>query len=148
MVSLENSLDRLEESVVVLKHRYFPNFDLFAAKTNPHFSCAWLSMLETHDLIVAGSRWSVGSGLLVRILDDRWLLSPTTFRIMNSFVRWRGGTTSEAENILAVPIQAPHTEDRLVCHYNTRVLFSVLSAYRLAMMLDNELGEVSSEIPD
>ncbi|KAK4385504.1 hypothetical protein Sango_2674400 [Sesamum angolense] len=92
MVSLENSVDRLEESV----SWYFPNFDLFAAKANPHFSCAWLSMLETHDLIVEGSRWSVGSGLSVRILDDCWLLSPKTFRIMNSFVRWRGGATVRA----------------------------------------------------
>ncbi|KAL0290641.1 UNVERIFIED_CONTAM: hypothetical protein Sangu_2564300 [Sesamum angustifolium] len=50
-------------------------------------------LIETRDLLEAASRWSVGYGTRIRIMEDRWLLCPMTFRPMTSIAQWRSGTT-------------------------------------------------------
>ncbi|KAL0406523.1 UNVERIFIED_CONTAM: putative mitochondrial protein [Sesamum latifolium] len=118
----------------VLKQRYFPNSDLLQQKS-VHMHPTLVSMFETRGLIIAGSRWSVGDGLTVRVLEDWWLLRPRSFRIMTSFIGWRRNATvrsimtedgvvwdanlvralfpqEEADCILAVPIRGQGTADR------------------------------------
>ncbi|KAL0416878.1 UNVERIFIED_CONTAM: hypothetical protein Slati_3519700 [Sesamum latifolium] len=89
-----------------------------------------LGELETRNVIEAGSRWSIGAGQQVRIMENRWLLRPKTFQPTASLVEWRRGATvsclmnergdnwnaelvcalfppHNSESILAVPIRGP-----------------------------------------
>ncbi|KAL0462958.1 UNVERIFIED_CONTAM: hypothetical protein Slati_0183400, partial [Sesamum latifolium] len=125
-------------------------------------------MLETCELLLARSLWSVGSGTSVRILEDRWLHRLRTFRITASLARWRRDalvrsimTTdgskwgesvvralfpqSEANSILAVPLRGLEVVGHVVWYFDTKGCFTVRSAYRLGLDLDCAIGEASSK---
>ncbi|CAN0858433.1 hypothetical protein LINGRAHAP2_LOCUS7242 [Linum grandiflorum] len=64
---------------LVLKGRYFPNGTLLSAKKGLSPSWGWSSILHGRDLLLAGSRWMVGSGTNISPLLDNWLpTSPST----------------------------------------------------------------------
>lgn len=62
--------------VKVLKARYFPNCDFFAAIKGYRASWAWSSLIEAKDIIVRGSKWQVCNGDSIRIWDHNWVPSP------------------------------------------------------------------------
>ncbi|KAL0401842.1 UNVERIFIED_CONTAM: hypothetical protein Slati_4214100, partial [Sesamum latifolium] len=43
-------------------------------------SLSWRSILSVRDLIIAGSRWRIGSGNSVKIWSDRWIPRPYGFK--------------------------------------------------------------------
>ncbi|KAL0393013.1 UNVERIFIED_CONTAM: hypothetical protein Sradi_2524100 [Sesamum radiatum] len=113
-------------------------------------------LIETRDLLEAASR--------IRIMEDRWLLCPMTFRPMTSIAQWRSGTTVnflmivggeawdedlvrslfpqfEANCILVVPLRRPREEDRLIWNFDQGRCFSVCSAYQLDRELEPVRGQ-------
>ena len=40
--------------------------------------------MAAKDLIVRGSRWVIGNGERVHIWEDRWILSPDSFKVVSS----------------------------------------------------------------
>ncbi|KAL0438767.1 UNVERIFIED_CONTAM: hypothetical protein Slati_2359700 [Sesamum latifolium] len=47
-------------------------------------SYTWQSILAARDLIIAGTRWQVGSDSNVRIWKDRWIPLPLSFQIITA----------------------------------------------------------------
>lgn len=64
-----------ENSLVgrVFKARYFPKGNFLDAEIGHNPSYVWRSVLASKDLIRKGTRWRVGDGMSIRILDQPWL---------------------------------------------------------------------------
>uniref|UniRef100_A0A803NVG6 Uncharacterized protein n=1 Tax=Cannabis sativa TaxID=3483 RepID=A0A803NVG6_CANSA len=57
----------------VFKARYFPNGSFLSASLGNNPSYVWRSIFEAKDLIMAGARRSIASGIQTLILGDPWL---------------------------------------------------------------------------
>lgn len=66
-----------------LKAKYFPNVDIFDTKIDCRPSFAWRSIMQARNVIVAGCRWKVGSGIDIKICGDKWVPRPLTSRIQS-----------------------------------------------------------------
>ncbi|KAL0404406.1 UNVERIFIED_CONTAM: hypothetical protein Sradi_2081400 [Sesamum radiatum] len=64
----------------VLKARYFPDSSPLDAKAGYRPSLTWRSIMSSKDIIIAGSRWRIGSGISTKIWKDPWLPRPSTFK--------------------------------------------------------------------
>ena len=94
----------------------------------------------------------MGNGRLIHIWDDKWLPSPTTYKVISSprpfdnypmvsslidpVTRWWNSRTIhdlflpfEADLILKIPLSYNLPEDNLIWMGNKRVAFTVKSAY-------------------
>ena len=58
----------------IYKARYFPNCSFMEASTGSNSSFVWRSVWEAKQVISAGMRWKIGSGNLVNIVGQPWLL--------------------------------------------------------------------------
>lgn len=58
-----------------LKGVYFPNSDLWAAKTQRGCSWVWKSMLQGRELLKKGGRWAIGLGEGIFLTEDNWLVN-------------------------------------------------------------------------
>ena len=67
----------------VLKSRYFPNEDILNAKLGSSPSYFWKSIHSSLDVIRKGTRWRVGNGKLIHIWDDKWLPTPSTYKVIS-----------------------------------------------------------------
>lgn len=78
LISNENSL-----VARLLKAKYFPRsiFLDLGMGVNPSYS--WRSMWEAKDVLGRGVRWWIGNGRSVGIWKDKWLPTPTTFRVVS-----------------------------------------------------------------
>ena len=104
-----------------------------------------------------GIRWNVGNGESIRVCEDKWLLSSSTFKvtsptqflhvetqvselILHEEVAWKTQIIEaiflphEAELIKSIPLSIRLPEDKLVWAATPNGLFSVRSAYRLAVV--------------
>ncbi|KAL0440006.1 UNVERIFIED_CONTAM: putative mitochondrial protein [Sesamum latifolium] len=140
----------------VLKARYFSASSPLEAKVGYRPSLTWRSIFSTKDIILAGSRWRISSGLSTKIWKDPWLPRPSTFKplttppagleqavvaamidpdtkewdrqiIENLFV------PEDQELILRIPLGRETTPDYHCYHYTQTGSFSVRSAYFLAI---------------
>jgi hypothetical protein len=66
----------------VLKAKYFPNETFMNAKVPNNASFTWRSIMWAQQVIEKGTRWRVGDGEDIQIWKDRWLPSPTTFKVI------------------------------------------------------------------
>lgn len=57
----------------ILKDKYFPEGNLWNAKTRQGASWAWASILEGRDLLLQHGRWQIGDGKDVGIFKDNWM---------------------------------------------------------------------------
>ena len=112
--------------------------------------------MAAQSIVQQGLRWSVGNGESIRVLGDRWLPSTSTHKVVspklflqedtrvNEFIDpdvagWKGGALDvvflpyEAELIKSIPISLQLPEDKLIWALTSNGVFSVRSAYRLAM---------------
>ena len=67
----------------VLKSRYFPFGDILNAKLGNSQSYSWRSIHSSLNVIRMGTRWRVGNGKLIHIWDDKWLSTPSTYKVIS-----------------------------------------------------------------
>ncbi|XP_023907624.1 uncharacterized protein LOC112019319 [Quercus suber] len=140
----------------VLKARYFPNCDFLHAKLGRQPSFAWRSILAAQHIVQAGHRWQVGNGASIRVWQDRWIPRPPSFTTitqpntlhMHSMVaalldevtgEWKADLVKrvflpeEAQTILSIPRSNKHANDRIIWAYTPKGIFTVNSAYKVAL---------------
>jgi len=123
------------------------------------------------EVIRRGSRWRVGNGKLIHIWEDKWLPTPTTYRVcspprlfddfpmVSSLIdedtrRWKADIVCslflpfEAQTILNIPLSFNLPEDTIDWIGNKRGVFSVKSAYYVALALVDPSVEAESSNGD
>ena len=151
----------------VLKARYLPHCDFLHAELGSEPSFAWRSIMAAQDVIKSGSRWQVGDGSSVQIWLDKWLSQQTTFRVISpphtipadsqvcTLINAEAGEWQEdmihhiflptdADAILAIPRSRVRAKDRLIWAYTARGLFTVNSAYKVALSLSSHASPCTS----
>ncbi|KAK4387778.1 putative mitochondrial protein [Sesamum angolense] len=148
------------ESLVcrVLKAKYFPLTHLFDAQLGARPSFTWRSIMAAMQLFRSGCRWRIGTGHSVNIWTDPWLPRSPSFRVITPrpshvHVVWVHDLISEdlhdwnveliramfwpedRDLILQTPLSLVGSVDLLVWHYSKNGIFSVRSAYHLALSM-------------
>ena len=67
----------------VYKVRYYPNGDVLNSKLGCNPSYTWRSIFKGLEVIRKCTRWRIGNGSLIHIWEDKWLPTPTTFRVIS-----------------------------------------------------------------
>ena len=140
--------------VRVYKARYFPNCSFMEAELgcNPYF--VWRSLLEARELIRAGTVWHVGDGQSIEVSDHRWLNHPPQFRpgtdtnlkvadlIDQQTRQWNRPLLqatfqqSTMDDILRIKLGEEQDQDKLRWKETKNGCFSVKTAYRVALCLN------------
>ena len=120
------------------------------------------------EVVRRGMRWRVGNGRLIHIWNDKWLPTPTTYKVVfppcdfddypmvSAFIDhdtrgWKVDLVKsiflpfEADTILNIPISYNLLEDKLIWAGNRKGVFTVKSAYYVAlnMVVSSNEGESS-----
>ena len=150
-------LQVMHDSLVyrLFKARYFPHTDFVHASGNRP-SYAWRSIMAAQHVVKQCIRWNVGNGEHIRVWGDKWLPSPSTFKVVSPRLFMHADTRvsklishepvgwkmqvidtlflpHEADIIKSIPLSTHSPPDKLIWAATTNGLFSVRSAYRLAM---------------
>ena len=153
----------------ILKAKYFPYVDILNASLGSSPLYTWRSIFQSLEVIKSGTRWRVGNGRLIHIWEDKWLPTPSTFKVISrprefgdfpmvsSLINqetkwWKPNVVRtlflpfEADTILKIPLSQSLQMDSLIWIGNKKGLFIVKSAYFIAAKLqtDKDLGESSS----
>ena len=156
----------------IYKARYYPHGDVFRAKLGFSPSYAWKSILNGLEVVKRDTRWRVGNGNRIHIWEDKWLSTPTTYKIISppkpfddyprvsalidrDTRRWKADVVRslflsfEVSTILNIPFSHNRPEDQIIWVGNKRGEFTIKSAYYIAVrVLDTmEEGESSSGNP-
>ena len=153
----------------VLKVKYFPCTAFLEASIPSNSSYIWRSICESIDVLHNGLCWQVGTGEKIKIWKDRWLLNPTTFKVVSPIqildadatvdslicgvtMRWKSELLNniflphEVETIQAIPLSHRKPNDVLIWTGTKNGVFSMRSAYK--MLLSNTFAaEASSSSP-
>ncbi|XP_030970155.1 putative receptor-like protein kinase At3g47110 [Quercus lobata] len=65
----------------VFKARYFPHDEILNSKKGNNPSYAWRSIHINLDVLRKETRWRVGNGRRIHIWEDKWLPTPTTYKV-------------------------------------------------------------------
>jgi len=57
----------------LLKVRYFPNSDYFAARASHNPSYVWKSLCSVKDVVWNGFKWSIGTWTSISVWDSTWI---------------------------------------------------------------------------
>lgn len=144
----------------VMKARYFPKGSFMECHIRNNPSYVWRSIMWGRELMKQGSYWRVGSGETLSVYRDQWIPRPNLFRpyspqtlptnvtvtelktpegnwnydlIEQSFIK------ADAETILNISLSRRRAPDTLAWFYDPKGIFSVWSAYRLAISQKAEL---------
>ena len=156
----------------VLKARYFPTGNLLNAKLGSSPSYSWRSIHSSLEVIRRGTRWRVGNGKQIHIWEDRWLPTPSTYKVISPQIQnfefpmvsslidpvsrwWKVEVLHatflpfEVETILKILLSYNLPEDKLIWIGNRKGEFSVKRAYHVAhSMIDaSKEGKSSSGDP-
>lgn len=136
--------------VVILQEKYCPLWNILEAKARRHHSLLWKSLLEAREILKLRLRWRVGNGEKINIQDDKWIPTPSSFRIqslvsylpidatINNLMDEMGQNTKliqdilwEEDNkvILGIPLGCSRREDKLLWSLTDHGRFIVKSAY-------------------
>ncbi|KAF5462683.1 hypothetical protein F2P56_018670 [Juglans regia] len=115
----------------VLKAKYFPHGQFLNAKLGHKPSYIWRSIMAARDVIVKGTRWRVGNGASINILQDKWIPRPTTFRVQATCPSISIGDKEEAEIIQQIPLSPSNCEDKLIWLGTPQGINFVKSAYHM-----------------
>ena len=63
------------------KVRYFPHDEILNSKKGSSPSYAWRSIHNSLDELRKGTRRRVGNGRRIHIWEDKWLPTPTTYKV-------------------------------------------------------------------
>ena len=152
----------------LLKAKYFPFGDILNASLGSNPSYTWRSIYQSLEVIRSGTRWRVGNGRLIHIWEDKWLPTPSTYKVItppkkfedfplvSSLIDhdtkwWKPNVVRalflpfEADTILKIPLSQNLSEDALIWIGSKRGVFTVKSAYFIAAKLqaDKDVGESS-----
>ena len=67
----------------VYKAKYYPNGDVLNVKLGSNPSYARRSIFKALEVIRRGTRWRGGNGKLIHIWEDKWLPTPTTYKVIS-----------------------------------------------------------------
>ncbi|KAL0300142.1 UNVERIFIED_CONTAM: hypothetical protein Scaly_3058100 [Sesamum calycinum] len=116
-------------------------------------SYTWRSIWVARDILVVGLRWRVGNGRFISIIGQPWLPRPKIFQLIGCLVsllvskveslitsskEWNEPLIraefypANANCILGISLRSGEVRDELIWHYESKGVFSVKSAYRLA----------------
>ena len=130
----------------VLKARYYPSGDILNSKLGCSPSYTWRSIFKGLEVVRNGSRWRVGNGRLIHIWEDKWLPTPTTYKVISpprpfddfpmvsalideDTKRWKVDTLKslflpfEVETILNIPLSHNLPEDKIIWVGNKKGIF-------------------------
>ncbi|KAK9985868.1 hypothetical protein SO802_030819 [Lithocarpus litseifolius] len=150
----------------VLKAKYFPNCDFIHAPLGTNLSFTWRSIRAAEELVKFGLRWRIGNGDSVRVWEDKWLPTATTYKVSSPRLfldpdTWVGELINkeeacwkteainslslphEAEVIRGIPISSRLPEDKQIWALDSKGIFTVKSAYYGAIALSRS-GSVAS----
>ena len=80
MMELQSNPNSL--AYCVLEAKYFPNWDFVDAPLGKRPSYTWRSIMAAQHIVRLGVRWRVGNGKNIQIWADRWLPTPSTFKVI------------------------------------------------------------------
>ncbi|CAL1410227.1 unnamed protein product [Linum trigynum] len=149
----------------VYKGKYFPNGSFLQATGRSRPSWGWQSILYGRQLLEAGVRWQIGNGESASLLQSSWIpqLHPIPPRY-NPLILPDGGEPRVAEVIVPgegrwcdvklrqwfdpltcreikrIPLPRQDKMDKLIWHGTADGVFTVKSAYHLAVTLDRQKG--------
>ena len=63
--------------------RYYPHGDVFHSKLGSMPSFIWRSIYNGLEVVKRGSRWRVGNGKRILIWEDKWLPTPTMYKVVS-----------------------------------------------------------------
>ena len=66
----------------ILKAKYFPYCDVLNASLGINPSYTWRSIYNSLEVLKRGTRWRVRNGRRIHIWDDKWLPTPSTFKVI------------------------------------------------------------------
>ena len=67
----------------VYKAKYFSYDDILSSKIGSNPSYDWRSIHNSLQVLKEGIRWRVGNGKRIHIWEDRWLPTPTTYKVIS-----------------------------------------------------------------
>ena len=140
----------------VYKAKYFTYDDILSSKIGSNPSYAWRSIHNSLLVLKEGIRWRVENGKRIHIWEDRWLPTPTTYKVISpqkdfdnfpmvsslldeDIKWWKTDLVRsiflpfEANSILKIPISYDLPKDQLISLGNKRGSFTMKSVYYLAM---------------
>ncbi|KAJ0017107.1 hypothetical protein Pint_10781 [Pistacia integerrima] len=138
----------------VLSVKYYPEGYFLEAKFKRTSSFIWRSVMATRPVLESGLMWRIGDGSKAQIWQDKWLPSPSSFKIQSQCLgidlkakvatlidpqskSWKLDllkdlfSESEVNTICQIPISVFYRPDKLVWRCSQNGLFSVRSAYHL-----------------
>ncbi|CAL1395371.1 unnamed protein product [Linum trigynum] len=149
----------------VYKGKYFPNGSFLEASARSRPSWGWQSILFGRELLAQGLRWQIGNGQTVALLDSNWIpklqMEPPCYnpRILPEggkllvaevmrpgegcwddlkLCQWFDPPTCQA--IKTIPLLRQDVLDKLIWHGTADGVFTVKSAYHLAVDRDKRKG--------
>jgi len=155
----------------LLKAKYFPRSLVVDAVPQANASQSWQAIIYGLDLLKEGLIWRIGNGSSVRIWRDPWIprefSCKTTSRRGRCRLHWVSDlldsegcdwdynriaaifNPADADAIVRIKLSERRTEDVLAWHPEKSGIFSVRSAYRLGLNLQNVAeATASSSRPD
>ncbi|KAL0296126.1 UNVERIFIED_CONTAM: hypothetical protein Sradi_6664700 [Sesamum radiatum] len=134
---------------------------------NPSYT--WRSIQAAQQVVRGGLRWRIHSGRSVRIRGDPWIPRPFSFSVLSppnaafpdmrvcdlidaTTKEWNHGLLRELfwqediDAILAIPLSLIDGEDFFIWHHTPNGLFSVRSAYHVALSLAHQPLPSSSNL--
>lgn len=67
----------------VLKARYFPHDDIINSKKGSSPPYAWRSIHNSLEVLKKGTRQRLGNGRRIHIWEDKWLPTPTSYKVIS-----------------------------------------------------------------
>lgn len=140
----------------VLKAKYFPHCEFSQASLGSNPSYMWRSIMATQAIVKHGRRWRIGNGEHVRVWGDKWLPTPSTYKVtaLRIFLQaqtkvselidkenasWKSEVVDalflphEAEVIKSIPLSVHLLMDKQVWACSSNGVFTVRSAYWVAV---------------
>jgi hypothetical protein len=139
----------------VLKARYFKEGDFLTASCPKRASYTWRGIIHGRHLLRAGLVWRIGDGTSIKVHEDNWIprsgaqcplgqREEECPRLVSEFIVPEGGAWNEemvrqhffdidVADILCTPVGRPGTQDFRAWNYTKNGVFSVRSAYHLAV---------------
>jgi hypothetical protein len=149
----------------LLKAKYFPSSELTDTAFIKNPSPCWQGIMHGLELLKKGVVWRIGNGEQVRIWRDNWIprgdmkitanLTKSRLRRVSDLINqedhtWKEDTVRkifmphDAEEVLKIRLPRYEQEDFISWTYEKHGLFTVRSAYNLALDLRNNIPTNSS----